>query len=566
MTTFSSEIADRAASSNTAVRPGAETNHFVPRIGVRRFSFREFALAAVAMLLTVTAVMFPHIMNGGFTLDDWSTYSGIVVRGGSLSNDISYLLGQEHIRARPLTGVLLAVGMNVFGFHMGVWLAFAAGLAAWMGVTVFAILRALGLGMAPAFAVGAFSVLTPIADTLRLWAIAGTVQLPISLALTGILTALYAFRAERRSRAYTLHGISILCYASSLLFVETALLLCAGAVVLYLFVAPRRVALRRWLVDVTVLGIIYVTVTSNTSYERQSLGGALDHTWIIIDQSRVLLTTVVFPFGAGAWWALLPPVMILVGAGIVVRSLPRTSQDRGHLIRWLSVTLGGVGVLVAGYAPYAFADAYYSPLTVGMGNRTNALAAVGWALVVVGLVILAGWLIYRDLPRARVLTAATATVVLAVVAATYVDRYREDAGRYRVAFDTAAAALVTVKRAVVVPPSGSMFYVSGQPLEAALGVPIFNTTWDLNGAVKYAYDRYDVRALPVFVDLALRCGSSGITPTLSGVEQAGFASSYRKTFFVDGLTGKTKRIDDVAACREASATWPRNPAQPAVPG
>jgi len=96
-------------------------------------------------------------------------------------------------------------------------------------------------------------------------------------------------------------------------------------------------------------------------------------------------------------------------------------------------------------------------------------------------------------------------------------------------------------------------------------VPVFSASWDLNGAVKYAYDRYDLRGLPVFVGLELRCERERIVPMLNGVQQLGFISEYRKTFFVDGVTGQSRRVDTVPGCRDASVNWPRNPAQPPPP-
>ena len=105
-----------------------------------------------------------------------------------------------------------------------------------------------------------------------------------------------------------------------------------------------------------------------------------------------------------------------------------------------------------------------------------------------------------------------------------------------------------------------MFYVNGVPRETALGVPVFDTTWDLNGALKYAYHRYDVRGLPIFAELTLRCTKDKIVPLRGGAELAGFASDYGKTYFVNGLNGAQNRIDTVADCRSATATSPPNPA------
>ena len=313
-----------------------------------------------------------------------------------------------------------------------------------------------------------------------------------------------------------------------------------------------------------VLGAIYVLITSQTSYIKLSTGDTLDHAWTIVDQARVLLTSQVLPFGATTWWALVPIVLLLAAGFAVFRSLPEAAPERAEIRRWLLAALGGVVATAAAYAPFSAAHPYYSPLTAGMGNRTNGLASVGWALLLVALVMLAATLAFRGLPRRRLFAGAFAGVLLAMVTWTYADRIRDDADAYQRSYSLASNTLKTMRDAVPDPAPGSMFYLSGQPLEVQLGIPVFNTTWDLDGAVKFAWREGGLRGVPMLPGLELNCTADAIVPAINGVEEAGFRSDYRKTYVIDGVTGQFVRIDNRKICRDASANWPRSPALPAA--
>ena len=74
------------------------------------------------MTLAVLLVLGDHILDGGFTLDDWSLWSDVVLNDGSVWDDVGVLVDRPNISNRPLTGVLWGVGMNTLGLHMGWWL------------------------------------------------------------------------------------------------------------------------------------------------------------------------------------------------------------------------------------------------------------------------------------------------------------------------------------------------------------------------------------------------------------------------------------------------------------
>ena len=137
---------------------------------------------------------------------------------------------------------------------------------------------------------------------------------------------------------------------------------------------------------------------------------------VIVRQGVDLWPGVLAPYGSvPARLALGALVAVAVVGALVAYLAPRAGVVRHDLTQWLAILGAGVLAIGVGYAMFLPADDYYSPETLGIGDRTNAFAALGWALVVVALVRLVATLAFRDLPRSALLVAAAVAVTLGAV-------------------------------------------------------------------------------------------------------------------------------------------------------
>ncbi len=520
---------------------------------------REVVIAAVAFLALAVAVYGHHILNGGFLLDDWSNYVTVNLDDDGFWKDVSeFAEGQG---SRPLTGAYYGVFMNLFGQHMGWWLAWIAGLGAAVSFGVYWVLRLLRMGVVDSAIVAGLLLVLPGSDTLRLWAVGGSQQVAIAWTAFGFVAALLAFRVERRLPRVALHALSVTLFAASLLFVEMTLPVMLLSGLVYLLVATKRAALTRWGVDVVVLGAIVVWGRGRSAMQAQPFDGMLDHAREIARQAWTFLATQVLPFTAASWLLALALLAVpIVAAAIALRA--REHPERPAMLRWLGVLAAGALVMAASYAAYVPAENWYAPLQAGLGNRVNGVAAIGWLLMVVAWLRLLATLVVR--PR---LLPFAAPLLALLLGAIYVERTLDDARAYQQGFQIGRQTLDTIRGAVPEPPRGAMIYAFGQPLETKPGVPVFHATWDLNSAARVLYGDATVRALPAFPALRFTCERDRVVPDFGWdpATRERFASEYGRTFFVDTVAGRALPITSRKVCEKANAEWPRSPVYPPPP-
>jgi hypothetical protein len=517
-------------------------------------------LAALAFLVLGAIVYGDHVLDGGFVLDDWTNFAMVDFHPGGILADYAAFLSVSY--SRPLAGLPTAVLGNVFGQHMGLWLAWTAGLGVPVSLGVFWILRLLGFRTVDAFAVGALVYVFNGSSTLRLWMSGGGEQIAIAWTLLGFVLALYALRAHGR-RALVLHGASLMLYLAALLFVEMTLSVMLASVLLYLLVAPWRAAVARWAVDVAVLAPVALLVTtSQGARSPQDLGGMIEHARLIADQSWTLFMTVVIPFTVDWWQVVIPLVAIVVASIVVARRAPAGSPQRTILLRWLASAGAGLVFVAISYAIYAPADNWYVPLQPGVGNRINGVAAIGWMLLGYAVLRLLAELVVR-----RRLVAVAAPVLSLMFAGVYVERTLQDARAYQDGFATGRETLLALRDAIPDPPDDAMVYAFGQPLETAPGIPVFHSTWDLTSAAQVMWHDQSVRALPAFPSLQLQCRAGDVVPVIWDNPVVGepFRSRYGRTFFVDTQTGTGLAITSRRICQDAAKTWARSPLYPVAP-
>ncbi|MCA1688991.1 MAG: hypothetical protein LC720_00615 [Actinobacteria bacterium] len=238
---------------------------------------------------------------------------------------------------------------------------------------------------------------------------------------------------------------------------------------------------------------------------------------------------------------------LVAGSGFVAWRTPDAGVRR-ELRRSLALALGGAMVAIAGWGMLAPGDpTYYSPGKPALGNRLNLVADIGLPVLVVGLVGLAATLAFAAVPRER----RWATPLLIGVAATgiggaYLDRIYVDRAAWVESRREQGIVLERLRSLMARPPAGSTVIARGFPLYVGADVPVFNASWDLDGAVKLLWNDATLRAWPGPPG-SLACGGTGMSVT--GFGSLGLPAQYGHVFVVDVASGQAARIDSASGCR-----------------
>lgn len=518
-------------------------------LGSARPTVLELAVALAALAAVGGLVYGSHVLSGGFYYDDWANaalhrYSGDSV--GAFWDLTSY---------RPLLALYVPLTHEVFGAHFGLHLAWAVALAVLMSACLFLVLRLLGMQRLHAAAIATLVLVFPYSDSTRLWATSSMAHLSISFYLLGTAAAIAGIRGRRP----LLHAGAVVLYALSVLTYEIAAGPILLSVLLYAALTRPRPALARWGADLAVVGPLLLLVTREGGRETGGLEDHLDHARRIADEGADVFSASLFPFGAPPGpTALALSAAVALAALAVRRALPQGDPERAALGAWLLAALGGFVAALAGWLVFVPADPYYSPLTLGVGNRTNVLAAIGLVVLVYALLVLLVRLVFRGLgswgPRVPFVAAALG----AVIGAGYIDTVGDDKAAYDEAYRIERRVLDAVVSTVPDPPPGSTIYTFNHPAFLEPGVPVFAATWDLNGAVRLQLGDPSLSAFPAFAGTTFVCRDDALHPEGNGYGPAQ-GEAYGRTFFVDVNGGRTARIFDRRSCVDAVASFQPGP-------
>ena len=102
-------------------------------------------------------------------------------------------------------------------------------------------------------------------------------------------------------------------------------------------------------------------------------------------------------------------------------------------------------------------------------------------------------------------------------------------------------------------PTGTTLVAVGFPGETAPGVPVFDATWDLEGALRLRYHDPRLSAFPLFADGALTCTGAGAIAAAPG--SFGRNTLSYRTLVIVSPAGHA-RIASRASCERAVADFP----------
>jgi hypothetical protein len=525
-------------------------------------------MAAVLLVLTVVgaAVYGPNAFHGGFLSDAWATHATYVFAENSgFFGGISRFLEEPNISVRPLLAVLLSGYNFVLGGHMGFWLVWLVATNVAMCGLLYLLLRRLSLGFIDSAAIAVLVLIFPAAGALRLWAAMVASPVTISLALIGFLIALSAFECENRRKALILHGLSLLFFVASLLLYELALPVMMLSVLIYRLKSPWRPSIYRWLVDCVVLGTIALTVThSSESGFTQEHSSMLHHAGEIYSQLHTMFATVVLPFDSSQWYIVLLLVLVPATGAAILWLLPSGSELRPDLRRWLTVIVAGAIIVVASYAIFIPALAYYVPLRVGDGSRINAVPSIGWVLMFYGGARMLGALVFQGVPDGRRIAQGAAILGCALVAIGWVRVLHTEGEDYTGAFREDLRVLSTVQTAIPQPAPESTIWTFGQPVLYAPEIPVFGNTWDMTGSIQLQYNDPTLASFVALPETVFNCKASGVEPggAYPPEEATVLASPYGRTYFINTSTGEFVLINSQAECRRAASSFEPSPILP----
>jgi hypothetical protein len=522
-------------------------------------ALREVMIVSALLSLLAIVVLGPYVSRGGFYSDDWvlAAWTKYPPHPGLLGTLDAF----DSVRYRPGQYIYDPIAHTVLGLHMRAFLGWAAICAVAMSVAFYVFLRYHRIGRLEAGAAAALTLVFPYSSSTRLWSTSAVVSITVLLYLVGTLLILRALSGASR-HPMVLHAGGFALVLAGVMTYEIVAPAVFLSVFLYARVTSRRRAVIAWLVDVVVVALILIFVTSGRNQPIGSFGAQLHHAKIIALQGSDLWSRVLVPYGlVPTRLAMGALVTIAVVSGLVAALLPPVSTVRRDLIRWIGVLAVGVIATALGYAMFVPADVYYSPGTLGVGDRTNGFAAVGWVLVVVALARLLATLAFRDLAHSRVAIAAGVAVSTLFVGVGYADRIRSEADAYVASWNEQQRILGVMKQTLPHPPHGSTIFLVRNVPWAAPGVPIFAQPWELIGTVKIIYDDPTLSGYPIpSPTVTLHCNARTMSVTPTGY---GSPVPYGLSFVTDMGTSTTTAITSASICRRV--TTAAGVAAPAAP-
>jgi hypothetical protein len=496
-----------------------------------------------------------HLADGGLYVDDrW--FHAFYDLAPDYFSGVEAILDSGEYGFRPLQAAQMAAMYGLFGTDAVPHLAWALLLAIASALSFYGLIRTLGMESLHAAAIASLALISPAADSTKLWAAAGHNNMAVALYFAGTTASLRAFGLAGR-RGLLLHGTGLVLYVASLLLYETAAVAMLGSIILYRLKVPWRRAVTRWLADVLAVGITLSVDAVMTDRAAAGISQQLKLAELVARDGVSLVLSAGIPFGSKAL------VLAALGLGVigsiaaVIPGRWRPDADvRTQIRRWVMVGgLAGLGVLAA-YA-MLLPSGYLRPLAEGGNNRSNILAVFPVVTLIYAVVMVAGVLAVRFLARWREAAAVFPIAVALVVGIAYLDEVRQDKA------DWASAAVVQrveLERLEValprIPPGGTVYSVRNRQ-SVAPGFPGL-VWWDLYGAGWLTWGP-SVNAVLVPPGTRWRCGSKGVAPDLDYVladRTYRTAGTYGRSHVVDVRQASAAKLDDVADCRRLAAKAP----------
>lgn len=457
-----------------------------------------FCVAAITFISSV-----PYLSHLGFYSDDWALLAGLSTRDASVFS----ALVSNVLPARPIHDIYAALLFRAFGLNpLGYHIVNTAVLAASSALLCLLLAR-LRLGRAHSFAATLLFVMLPQLSTVRVWYAA--FQVPLSMAL--MLISMHCQLSFARWRKIGWFGGAIAAAGLSVGAYETFAPLIAVFAISLLFQEWRRSKGKPSKGLVAAAVVVFGLIIAALAYKLLFSGGRarsigdpqryllglrqlfrVDYDWRVDSGLNIFATSRThFWNPIQGWWtgarALLTgnsgwevTLIALLIAGLALWRL--TSRDeaerpsrRGQLL------FLGIAAFVLGNATFLIVPAVVFTST-GLDNRVQVAAAIGVAMVFVGLISL-GTDALRPSHRRTAFGAAIAVIsASAFVRLSMIEHYWAEAPILQ------NRVLAAARRDLQNVPADSTVILDGVCPYHGPAV-VFETSWDVGGALTLALNR-----------------------------------------------------------------------------
>lgn len=527
----------------------------------------ERMLAFISALATAAVAFTPRIRGGGLAADDWAEYADLKFPAAlGFHSSLAALLNSAGSRVGA--SVYWLVSFSLFGGHTRLYPLLAALLSVLMAFSIYVLLRELRFSIAQSLAMMLLTIAAPIVATVRFWFTPSGSQLSLALFFFGLTLALRAFSADDSKRRLRLHVASWSLYVLSACYAEVALPLMGVVVLVYLTRAPLARSLRRWAFDLIIVIIGYLAtssfVNSTAGFSKlpRSMWG--EHARLLSEQALTIFARMLTQSAIDTSQSVLIGLGTFALAGFLLSRSGRTADaTRRGLQRWAFAFFVSLVAIVACYAVYIPAMLYYEPLGPGLPGHINIVIAAPLAVGVFSVIMFV-WVVIAELldrfwPNSGQFAVVLVAAWFAVIFVNGIRDVRNDGHIWALAGDRSLHVLHVLTADLSRPVHGSTLYTFGEAGTAAVGLPVFFSSFELTNAVKIAYGRGDVSAYPVVEeDDTVNCAPQGIT-VVNGSSPLNLPSPYGRSYFFDIPTGNHRRIDSMAACTAALSTFHPGP-------
>jgi hypothetical protein len=561
---------DAAAACEIQSHAQDEKGFSVTRLSLldkKRCSGVEFVVVAALFFSLAFAVYGVYVARGVLVFDDLTLAYDVhrSLEASGLGKAFADLLSGDVLTGnspgRPTEVAYNVLVYSAFGTNADLHLATAIALAALVALLFYVVLRWLGLERLHAGTIAVMVLLFPAADSTVFWATGAIAHATMVLYLLGTICAIRGLRAHGRS-GYAIHALACALYAASILQYQLA----AGLIFLSVFVyrmagASWLLAVNRWVADVVVASVALVYVRTHLERRQGSLSENVQHARDIAGAARELLGSLGIQDGRQRL-PIIAVLIIILAASAGARFVSPADPVRARLRRWLLILAAGFVTVGLAYAIFVPGDFYYSPAAEGIGNRVNAVAALGFATVIYSLIVLSvliATLLLRSYFRVRIADAVPALLVVGLCAI-YVSKLNADRGHFEQAATLQREALEVVEE-LQRPPSHTTVYLFGVDVEPAPNVFTFVRPNDTTAALRLLWRDDTINGIQASTTepdwsantkakSGIECGVDGVSPR-GWLYEDYHPTRYGMTVFVDVPSKKQMYIGDRADCLAA---------------
>ena len=515
-----------------------------------------------------------YVSSLGFYLDD---YYELEVMSTSHNQSLwglftALLSGDPKSHLRPIEYFGLAVLYWLFGTDPLPYHIFLAALVPLCAVALYLVLRKLGQPRFLALGVPMLFAAAPHYSSDRFWVVAYSPTVSLTLYLISLYCGLRALEARGRSLIWWLTGVVATMLGSVFLY-EIALPLFVLNAVFFWYRGrrlgrdPSAAAAYASVLALTIVAkvVLALWVGTETSYSIGGYQGGLAHhtAYVVSGAIKVNFGT----YGVGLpyvlWWIVDSRFSwTVLGASVLVgvvtflylirgaRGLELAPLRRGlRWPAWRELVVAGVLLVAAGYAQFLVTgEIYFS--SAGIDNRVNIVAALGVAVLSIGLLLRATAFVPQEWRRAVFALAVAALAGVGVFVTNTL------AGYWGSAYSRQKEVIERLERALPQDPSRTTVLLDRICPEIGPGI-IFLGHYDLEGALRTAYRNTTINAAVMTDDITARRSALVIGTTWLGVRDARSYPYGQRVLVYDWRRAAITRLPDAEAARRYLAQVPR---------